>query len=478
MQVEYQRLGNQLKTEKELCAKVVCLAQQSTNELYEKLYTKTPLDRKSQWQIEWFAPQREELSIIMPVFKASAITAKALVAIGKWTSRSFEIIVIDNGNDPALRGLIKELPEDLRRRISLIANEENVGYPVACNQGLAAARGEYLVVMNNDVLVTPYWASRLMAAFSVDKAIGVVGPYTNYAAGVQGVQGCNYDEDSLEAWAHKWHQKNAGNLKPVNRLIGFLWMIKRKVVDDVGGLDPLYGIGNFEDDDYCLRAQLAGYKLVLAEDVFVHHYGSQSFRQHSRAYADILQTNAMLFAAKWGIQLHGNSYSPVDVVSRGPEGFDPGDLYIPLRFSDIFSPQVAPVDVGAGGRTGILCIPDPSDRECRWLEVVRQYAHNYHPDDEFALIIRVEPSRVEWLNQVVSAIQQMALKEKIDLEREDIVIEARQIPSSQRGSVYRAACYFIPLPGVRREALLREARACGLEVIDPEQVDNVVLSYR
>ncbi|KYH32685.1 glycosyltransferase [Neomoorella mulderi] len=457
------------------------LVQQSANQLYEKLYASyagSPPDGKSLWNIEWFTPQREKLSIIMPVYKASAITAKALAAIGKWTARPFEIIVVDNGNDPALRGLIKELPEDLRRRILLLTNEENVGYPNACNQGLAAASGEYLVVMNNDVLVTPYWASRLMAAFSVDKTIGIVGPYTNFAAGIQGVQGCNYSEDSLETWAHKWHQKNAGNLKLINRLIGFLWMIKRKVVDDVGGLDPLYGIGNFEDDDYCLRAQLAGYKLVLAEDVFVHHYGSQSFRQHSRAYADILQTNAMLFAVKWGIQMHGNSYSPVDVVSRGPKGFDPGDLYIPLRFSDIFSPQVAPLDVGAGGRTGILCIPDPSDRECRWLEVVRQYAHNYHPDAEFALIIRVEPSRVEWLNQVVSAIQQMALKEKIDLEREDIVIEARQIPSSQRGSVYRAARYFIPLPGVRREALLREARACGLEVIDPEQVGNVVLSYR
>lgn len=468
--------GGQKSFRTEPASKTTYLVQQSTNQLYEKLYTSyagNPPNGKSLWNIEWFTPQKEELSIIMPVYKASAITAKALTAIGKWTSRPYEIIVIDNGNDPDLKDLINALPEDLQRRIALIANEENVGYPVACNQGLAAASGEYLVVMNNDVLVTPYWASRLMAAFSVDKTIGIVGPYTNFAAGIQGVQGCNYSEDSLETWAHQWHQKHAGNLKQVGRLIGFLWMIKRKVVEDIGGLDPLYGIGNFEDDDYCLRAQLAGYKLALAEDVFVHHYGSQSFQKQPQVYGSILQTNEMLFTAKWGIKMHGNGYSTEEVIRRGADSFEPGDLHITLQFDAVFSPRVAPLDVGAGGHTGILCIPDPSDKERQWLEVVRSYARNYRPAAGLALIIRIEPANAEWVNQVVSAIQQMALKEKIDLEREDIIIEARPIPSSQRGSLYRAASYYIPLPGVRREALLREARGCGLKVVEPERMDEI-----
>lgn len=456
--------------------KTTYLVQQSTNQLYEKIYASyagKPPDGKSLWDIEWFSPQQELLSIIMPVYKTSAVTTKALEAIGKWTARPLEVIIIDNGNDPAMGDLVNNLPEDLRRRVTLIANEENVGYPGACNQGLAMARGGYLVVMNNDVLVTPHWAARLLAAFSVDQTVGIVGPYTNFAAGVQGVQGCNYDEDSLATWARQWHQKNAGNLKQVGRLIGFLWMIKRKVVEDIGGLDPLYGIGNFEDDDYCLRARLSGYKLALAEDVFVHHYGSQSFKKNPQAYNDILQTNMMLFAAKWGINMQGSGYSTEEVIRRGVEGYDPGDIYIPLRLEAIFSPGAAPLDVGAGSRTGILCIPDPSDQERRWLDVVKGYLRQYRPDAGLALIVRVEPNSEEWVNQVVSAIQQMALKEKIDLEREDIIIEARPIPSSQRGSLYRAARYFVPLPGVRREALLREARLSGLQVVEPEGVGEI-----
>jgi tetratricopeptide (TPR) repeat protein len=85
------------------------------------------------------------------------------------------------------------------------------------------------------------------------------------------------------------------------RVAFFCTLIKRKVVTEIGGLDERYSPGNFEDDDYCLRAQAAGFKTVIAKDVFVHHYGSKSFGANGLAkYQASLEKNRAVFVEKWG----------------------------------------------------------------------------------------------------------------------------------------------------------------------------------
>ena len=62
-----------------------------------------------------------------------------------------------------------------------------------------------------------------------------------------------------------------------DRLVGFCLLITREVIGAIGMLDEQFGIGSFEDDDYCLRAIAAGYRAVIAGDAFVHHFGSRTF---------------------------------------------------------------------------------------------------------------------------------------------------------------------------------------------------------
>jgi hypothetical protein len=248
-------------------------------------------------------PQTELLSIVMPVWTGGEITAKALQAIIDHTKRPLEIIIIDNGSDATAKAAIDNFLSLHTGIARVIHNETNRGYPVACNQGLQASQGSYLVVMNNDVLVTPCWASRMMAAFTLDAGIGAVGPRTNFVSSNQLVRICHYTEANLNEWAGLWHAAYAGTLRITTRLIGFLMMIRRDLLDQIGGFDPVFGPGNCEDDDYCLRARLAGYRLLIADDVFVHHYGSQSFNKDPEAYSQLLKKNLGVFAAKWGIDL-------------------------------------------------------------------------------------------------------------------------------------------------------------------------------
>jgi tetratricopeptide (TPR) repeat protein len=74
------------------------------------------------------------------------------------------------------------------------------------------------------------------------------------------------------------------------------------VIEKIGGLDERFTPGNYEDDDFCLRAQLAGYKTVIAKDVFIHHYGSKSFKADGeKVYAKQLEINKQKFVDKWGV---------------------------------------------------------------------------------------------------------------------------------------------------------------------------------
>ena len=85
----------------------------------------------------------------------------------------------------------------------------------------------------------------------------------------------------------------------VQRITGLCMLITGPCFRKVGCLDERFGIGNFEDDDYCVRARLAGFVCVIAGDVFVHHFGSQTFKALGVDYAALLEENKGKFLDKW-----------------------------------------------------------------------------------------------------------------------------------------------------------------------------------
>lgn len=412
---------------------------------------------------------RKRLSIIIPVNHDADVTGRCLHAIARHTDCPYEVILVDNASYADVKTAIHGMTQRLDRAV-VVSNPENYGYPRACNQGLAIGTGDYFVVLNNDVVVTPHWASRLLAAFAVDPRLGVVGPRTNFASGPQQVDGCDYTEETLDQWSEAWYQKHASTLRPISRLVGFLMVIKREVVDEIGGFDPLFGTGNFEDDDFSLRAQLAGYRLAIADYVFVHHYGSRSFRKRREEYRQLLETNRRLFAAKWDLVQTAGGYV-LPAVSQRYGRYHP-DLFIPLSFESMFSPDLEPLDLGHPSARRVLCIPDPSDIRSRWLDIAHLYLRTFGPDDGTALVVRVEPADNAWLQHVVGCLIDLGRSLGIDLStRNDVIVEARKLPSAERGKVYRAATVYAPSPGVRREALIREATACGLTVLTDLRAD-------
>ncbi|MEX0704699.1 MAG: glycosyltransferase [Planctomycetales bacterium] len=202
--------------------------------------------------------------------------------------------MVDNGSADGTAEFLRSCGD-----VRLISNAENRGFPAACNQGIDAARGERILLLNNDTLATPGWLARLHAALDRDAGIGLAGPCSNFVSGEQRVAVDYTDAASLEEFSREWARRNAGRIEETDRLVGFCLLFRREVVERIGGLDERFGIGNFEDDDFCLRALQAGYRAVIARDAFVHHYGGRTFVGSGVDFAGLMRQNERLFREKW-----------------------------------------------------------------------------------------------------------------------------------------------------------------------------------
>ncbi|MEB3100438.1 glycosyltransferase family 2 protein [Ferviditalea candida] len=234
-------------------------------------------------------------SIIIPTYNGKELLAGCIRSIREHTGVPHQIIVVDNGSTDGTAEFC------LQEKVLLISLPQNEGYPRACNLGMKAADGKNLLLLNNDVVVTKNWLDRLLACLQSDAKTGIVGPMTNYATGKQKVPSVPYRGlEGMQRFAEQWNHPDPRRWLQVNRIVGLCFLMRRTVVETIGWLDERFSPGYYEDDDYCHRARLAGYRVMLAGDVFVHHYGSRSFGRGNSRKRLLLKKNRRKFIGKWG----------------------------------------------------------------------------------------------------------------------------------------------------------------------------------
>jgi len=304
----------------------------STNEMYKKLCkyygTNSVPTPENLWGIKWFNPANANFipethiqdvieedenigivnnyfkfaftSVIIPVYNQPEYTLQMLKSLGDNTELNYELIIIDNNSNAETQNIFTELEKV--QNIKVIHNSKNRGFPAAINQGLKIAKGDYVVIANNDILFTKGWLKKLARVAESDSKIGIVGVVSNSVSGVQRVKNVNYSSvGEMPKFAQKVADTNRGKIFEFPRVAFLCTLIKREVINKLGGLDERFSPGNYEDDDFCLRAQVAGFKTVIALDVFIHHYGSKSFKMNgSDTYNKLLETNKQKFVNKWG----------------------------------------------------------------------------------------------------------------------------------------------------------------------------------
>lgn len=243
------------------------------------------------------------VSVVIPVFNAFDAAARCLASVyGARTEIPFEVIAVDNGSD----GRFDEYLGPARaayRDFRTVRFPEPLGFPRAANEGARRARHEYLVLLNSDTVVTDWWLDDLAAALTSDPGLAVVSPVTNrcghdaqVAEGAAGIEASQIPEFAASI------RGRTGAIPEPQLLTFFCVMIRRTVWERLAGLDEVYHPGYSEDDDFCLRARLAGYRMAIVPSVFVFHAGNATFDANGLNKAELLARSQAIFherASRW-----------------------------------------------------------------------------------------------------------------------------------------------------------------------------------
>lgn len=209
------------------------------------------------------------VSIIITTMNGIEHTAQCIASVFAFT-KDFELVVVDSGSTDGTVGYLQELTSK-HENVKVVFNKDQKTFAEANNDGLRIADGDFVCFLNNDTIVNPGWMDRLIAHFENIplKHLGVVGPESSMSNGKQmvGVQ----DPGA-------WHAQHRGHWMHTGVLFGWCLLVKREVIDRIGGFDERF-TNSFEDNDFCLRAQLAGYKLAIAYDTYIFHAGQGTLRK-------------------------------------------------------------------------------------------------------------------------------------------------------------------------------------------------------
>ena len=242
--------------------------------------------------------KQPSVSIIIPVFNNCKFTYTCLLSLLEHTSGSYEIIVVDNNSTDATPQLLLDM-----QGIQVITNQSNEVFVNACNHAAKLARGDYLLLLNNDTEVTPGWLGAMLAPFS-DPETGIVGAKLIYPDGslqeAGGIiwrdgTGCNYghgDNPSLPQYSYR---------RVVDYCSGACLMITRKLWEQLDGFDQRYAPAYYEDTDLCFAARNLGYNVIYQPDALVVHYGGASAgKEGDSGYKRFQEINRHKFVDKWG----------------------------------------------------------------------------------------------------------------------------------------------------------------------------------
>jgi GT2 family glycosyltransferase len=285
-----------------------------------------------------FAPSLT--SIIILTHNQLEHTMRCLQSVEQYTPELHEVIIVDNASTDATLDYLRQY-QSAHPNVQVIFNKENKGFAGGNNQGLVLARGEYVLLLNNDTIVTDGWLTRMLAVFKNHPEVGLVGPMSNYVSGPQLINNVPYKNmKQMHRFAKQLADKYRGQSADIFRVVGFCLMIRRVVVDRVGGLDEKFGTGNFEDDDFCIRAAIAGFKARIVKDVFIHHVGGQTFHALNINYQQSLEKNWGIFKTKWNMPVD----TPYGSYNISLTADDPVKYYIPLPFATMLHPTKANQD--------------------------------------------------------------------------------------------------------------------------------------
>lgn len=230
------------------------------------------------------------ITVIIPSFNGCALLGERLPDVVSSLVGSFAIAVVDDAStDGSVEMLQREFPA-----VHVIARQTNGGFSAAVNDGIRATKGEFVVLLNNDVEVTPGFLEPIMPLFA-DESVFAISPRILLPS-KEGI-----DEGAKTG---RWHhgmlytdqRQGVTEVAPVLYPNGCAAVCRRSMLEELGGFDEAYSPFYWEDADLGYRAWKRGWKSLYSPHALVYHQHSASIAKLDAKRTDMIKArNSLLF---------------------------------------------------------------------------------------------------------------------------------------------------------------------------------------
>ena len=231
----------------------------------------------------------------MPTCGQAGLIKDCIESLIRSTKYPYRLIAIDNGSSEEASTYLKGMPTSGRLDMVLIKPDENLGWIRSINRGLEFSKdSEYVSFQNDDTVFTEGWLEEVVSVFEKDPGIGIVNPEWEKPEGAD-----------INEYAAELKKKYAGQTIDIDWCRGHCFVVRREVMDKLGGFDPVYIPVYYDDRDYSLKAIAAGYRCVKAIGAFVDHVRNvtmKSTMQQDRI-SSLMDRNGRIFYKRWGYPL-------------------------------------------------------------------------------------------------------------------------------------------------------------------------------
>lgn len=250
--------------------------------------------------------REEPVDLVIINYNTLDYLKDCLNSIAQHTSSPHKVIIVDNGSIDGSLEYLRKIKD-----VTLIENEQNGGYARACNQGIAAGKNEYVVILNSDIKVTKGWLQPLIDTLKSNPDIGVVGP--KMINELKQIVGAGVTKLDAFCGPRGWMAPDREGLFDVQEdcysVGGACYMIRRKALTRVGAFDENYFF-YFEETDLSLRMLEKGYRVVYCPKSKIVHYHEGSLDKNNvqeRSQRNFFfEESQKRFTRKWNAVLNNS----------------------------------------------------------------------------------------------------------------------------------------------------------------------------
>tara|TARA_Y100001936_G_scaffold252558_1_gene312737 strand:+ start:23002 stop:24036 length:1035 start_codon:yes stop_codon:yes gene_type:complete len=220
------------------------------------------------------------IDVVIPVYNAPKLTRRCIDSVVSCLSKSISHIYIqDDASGIETREMLDNLPYNI---VHISHSIKNQGFGTSVNVAISRSSASYILVLNSDTEINENILLPLYTAMSNDSQLAVIMPISN-----------DYINQNFDRYL-----RQPGNYILTHRLRGYAFLIRRSAFNEIGGFDPIFGRGYYEDIDLGRRIYERNWRIGVHPEAYIHHIGGGSFGRGSD-YRELKRRNRAIYFSRY-----------------------------------------------------------------------------------------------------------------------------------------------------------------------------------